>query len=67
MAVKQIGNSVPPQLARIMAVAIRQQVFSTGFPFDLSLLEETEELGFRKRKKFYLMNTEEKLSQRLEL
>lgn len=51
VAVKQIGNSVPPQLARIMAVAIRQQVFSTGFPFDLSLLEETEELGFRKRKK----------------
>ncbi len=64
VAVKQIGNSVPPQLARIMAVAIRQQVFSTGFPFDLSLLEETEELGFRKRKKFYPMNTEEKLNQR---
>lgn len=50
-AVKQIGNSVPPQLARIMAIAIRQQVFHTDFPFTLSLLEDTEELSFRKRKR----------------
>ncbi len=50
IAVKQIGNSVPPQLARIMAIAIRQQVFGTEFPFQLSLLEEYEELTFRKRK-----------------
>lgn len=39
-AVKQIGNSVPPQLARIMSIAIRQQVFKTKFPFKLSPLEE---------------------------
>lgn len=50
-AVQQIGNSVPPQLARIMAIAIRQQVFGTVFPFELSLLEEGEELTFRKRKR----------------
>lgn len=50
-AVKQIGNSVPPQLARMMAVAIRQQVFQTQFPFKLSLLEDYEELSFRKRKR----------------
>lgn len=49
--VKQIGNSVPPQLARIMAVAIRQQVFNTDFPFELSLLEDSEELTFRSRKR----------------
>lgn len=49
-AVKQIGNSVPPQLARMMAIAIRQQVFNTVFPFKLSLLEDTEVLSFRKRK-----------------
>ena len=49
-AVKQIGNSVPPQLARMMAIAIRQQVFHTEFPFELSLLEDNEELSFRKRK-----------------
>lgn len=50
-AVKQIGNSVPPQLARMMAIAIRQQVFQTKFPFELSLLDESEELTFRKRKR----------------
>lgn len=51
IAVKQIGNSVPPQLARMMALAIRQQVFKTAFPFELSLLGEEEELTFRKRKR----------------
>ena len=51
IAIKQIGNSVPPQLARILAIAIRQQVFGTKFPFELSLLDETEELTFRKRKR----------------
>ena len=51
VAVKQIGNSVPPQLARMMALAIRQQVFKTPFPFTLSLLDEGEELTFRKRKR----------------
>lgn len=50
-AVKQIGNSVPPQLARILAIAIRQQVFGTEFPFVFSLLDESETLGFRKRKR----------------
>ena len=51
IAVKQIGNSVPPQMARMMAIAIRQQVFDTKFPFTLSLLDESEELTFRKRKR----------------
>lgn len=51
IAVKQIGNSVPPQLARMMALAIRQQVFNTQFPFTLSLLDDCEELTFRKRKR----------------
>lgn len=51
IAVKQIGNSVPPQLARIMAIAIRMQVFGTIFPFEMSFLENHEELSFRKRKR----------------
>lgn len=50
-AVKQIGNSVPPQLARVMAIAIRAEVFDTKFPFELSLLQDSEELTFRKRKR----------------
>ncbi len=51
LAIKQIGNSVPPQLARIMAIAIRIQVFDTSFPFQMSFLEDGEELTFRKRKR----------------
>lgn len=50
IAIKQIGNSVPPQLARMLAIAIRQQVFGTVFPFTLSFLEESEQLTFRTRK-----------------
>lgn len=48
---KQIGNSVPPQLARMLAAAIRQQVFGTRFPFRLELLPDGAELSFRKRKR----------------
>ena len=51
VAIKQIGNSVPPQFARMMAIAIRMQVFGTKFPFELSLLEDWEQLTFRKRKR----------------
>lgn len=51
IVVKQIGNSVPPQLARMLAIAIRIQVFETKFPFGLSLLDNCEELSFRKRKR----------------
>lgn len=50
IAVKQIGNSVPPQLARMMAIAIRQQVFKTRFPFELALSDGYEIQSFRKRK-----------------
>ena len=51
IAVKQIGNSVPPQLGRMLAIAIRTQVFETKFPFELSLLKESDELSFRKNKR----------------
>lgn len=50
-AVKQIGNSVPPQMARMMAIAIRRQIFHTRFPFSLPLLQDGEKLTFRKRKR----------------
>ena len=49
--IHQIGNSVPPQMARILAMAIRNQVFETDFGFELSYLEELEQLGFRQRKR----------------
>ena len=50
IAVKQIGNSVPPQLARMLAVSIQQQVFHATLPFKLDLLDASEVLSFRKRK-----------------
>lgn len=51
VAIHQIGNSVPPQLARMMALAIRIQVFGTLFPFKMEFLPENVELSFRKNKR----------------
>ena len=46
-AVKQIGNSVPPQLARILAISIQAQLFGTVFPFHLECLDPDDKLTFR--------------------
>lgn len=51
VAIHQIGNSVPPQLARMLALAIRIQVFDTQFPFELELLSPGACLSFRKKKR----------------
>lgn len=50
-AIKQIGNSVPPQLGRILALAVRQQVMDEDLPFEISLLPPETLLGFRRRKR----------------
>lgn len=49
--IQQIGNSVPPQVARILALAILKQVFDVKLPLDLPLLNADEQLGFRTRKR----------------
>lgn len=49
--VHQIGNSVPPQLARILALQILSQAFGVALPCILPTLEEGEPLGFRSRKR----------------
>ena len=51
VAIHQIGNSVPPQAARVLALAILEQVFGVVPPVSLPLLQEGEELSFRKRKR----------------
>jgi len=51
IALHQIGNSVPSQLARILGLAILKQVFHIDLPFELPLLRKNEKLGFRKRKR----------------
>jgi DNA (cytosine-5)-methyltransferase 1 len=51
VAVHQIGNSVPPQIARVLAVSIRQQLFGDRTLPALPQLEPREILGFRQRKR----------------
>ena len=50
IATKQIGNSVPPQFARILALSILDQFFEIKLPFELPYLSEYEMLSFRKLK-----------------
>lgn len=51
VGIEQIGNSVPPQIARILALSILSQVFGVSLPFELKYLPLTERLSFRKRKR----------------
>ncbi len=49
--VHQIGNSVPPQMARILGMAVMDQLFGFPPPATLDYLEPNEQLSFRARKK----------------
>ncbi len=51
VAVHQIGNSVPPQIGRILGLAILEQLFEVCLPVTLPLLDPSEVLGFRRRKR----------------
>jgi len=51
VAIHQIGNSVPPQIARVLAICIRQQIFADVSLPPMSILEPRETLGFRHRKR----------------
>lgn len=51
VVIEQIGNSVPPQLGRILALSILEQVINVELPFTLAYLPENKKLGFRQRKK----------------
>ncbi len=51
VAIHQIGNSVPPQFGRMLALSVLTQVFDTKLPFNLPLLAPNEKLGFRTRKR----------------
>lgn len=47
----QIGNSVPPQIGRILALSIMHQIFGITPPFPMHYLPENRTLGFRSRKR----------------
>lgn len=51
VAIHQIGNSVPPQLSRILALSVLEQIFGIASPVSLPTLDAHAELGFRKRKR----------------
>ena len=59
-AIQQIGNSVPPQLARMLALAVRIQVFGTVFPFRLDTLPQQASLSFRSNKRALTAHYREK-------
>ncbi len=48
--IHQLGNSVPPQFARILALSILDQVFGVQLPFEILPMPQDYQLGFRKRK-----------------
>jgi DNA (cytosine-5)-methyltransferase 1 len=49
--IEQIGNSVPPQMARMLALSVRDQVFDLETPVRLPLLSPQEQLSFRSLKR----------------
>jgi DNA (cytosine-5)-methyltransferase 1 len=60
VAIEQIGNSVPPQVARILALSVLEQVFDVESPVSLGRLDPEEKLGFRSRKRFLTASYAEK-------
>ena len=46
----QLGNSVPPQVGRILALSVLDQVFNVDLPFKIKYMPQSLILGFRKRK-----------------
>jgi DNA (cytosine-5)-methyltransferase 1 len=50
-SIQQIGNSVPPQFARLLGLAVMEQVFDVNLPAELPKLQPSDVLTFRKRKR----------------
>ena len=51
VSIEQIGNSVPPQIGRILALSILDQVIGVNLPFTMHYLPKEKMLGFRQRKR----------------
>jgi DNA (cytosine-5)-methyltransferase 1 len=51
VCIEQIGNSVPPQLGRILALSILDQVMDIELPLPICYLSPNQKLGFRQRKR----------------
>lgn len=51
VTLKQIGNSVPPQVGRLLALAIRDQLYQTPLPIQIPYMSPRHPLYFRQRKR----------------
>ncbi|MEW6210540.1 MAG: DNA cytosine methyltransferase, partial [Acidobacteriota bacterium] len=49
--IEQIGNSVPPQIGRMLALSLLDQVMKIKLPFPIRYMPEERKLGFRQRKR----------------
>lgn len=58
--IHQIGNSVPPQFARVLAVSVRDQIFGRPIPIELEGMGDDFALGFRRRKRMLTAQYREK-------
>ena len=67
VAAKQIGNSVPPQFARILAVSVLNQYFDVIMPFEINYLVSNQELSFRKVKSLRTKHYWEKAQKAIDL
>jgi DNA (cytosine-5)-methyltransferase 1 len=70
VCIEQIGNSVPPQLGRILALSILEQVMAVKLPFSMHYLPSSKKLGFRQRKRqlteVYAQKAKDALAKRTE-
>jgi len=64
--IEQIGNSVPPQLSRALALSIVEQAFNGELPFSLPTLDAQAKLGFRSRKRQRSAQYAQKASEAIE-
>jgi DNA (cytosine-5)-methyltransferase 1 len=50
VAFRQLGNAVPPQLGRVLAIAIRKQLFNEHSPVELSYLQYGDDIRLHRPK-----------------
>lgn len=64
---EQIGNSVPPQLGRMLALSLLHQVMGYELPFPMQYLPTNKRLGFRRRKRQLTKRYEQKAREAIAL
>ena len=62
-AIMQLGNSVPPQIGRMLALSVLNRIMGVELPFAMHYLKPTRKLGFRKRKRSLTKRYQNKASE----